>query len=150
MISCANKREVKKCAVVKATTEKKKIGETTTFGEELIQLNTKSTIELIVIWIEEKTRKFGRKLIDLVVIKIDIMVDVLIKWIDEKSKKNHEKINKVEEEVDKDEEHKGITLNIIKRLIRNGVIEEVNLKLLRLLKNIRIMDERRRKIACRR
>ena len=56
----------------------------------------------------------------------------------------------MEEEVDKDEEHKGITLNIIKRLIRNGVIEKLHVNLLRLLNNIRIMDERRRKIACRR
>ena len=63
MISCANKREVKKCAVVKATTEKKKIGETTTFEQELIHLNTKSTIELIVILIEEKNEKIWKKMI---------------------------------------------------------------------------------------
>ena len=54
---CASAREVKKYAVVKATTESKTISKTTSFEEVLIQVTTKSAREIIVMLIKEKKRE---------------------------------------------------------------------------------------------
>ena len=60
-----------------------------------------------MIFIEEKNEKIWKK-IDLVVTKIDTIVNVVTKPKIEESEQKHEKINEMEMEVENDEEHKGI------------------------------------------
>ena len=51
-------------------------GKIPTCGEELIQLKTKSTIEIIVMLIEEKTEKIWKQ-IELELTKINVVADMV-------------------------------------------------------------------------